>query len=66
MAELRVSARAFFLVSHSLGVDQAALQRRHLAAQGRAHDARGTPDEVIAAYTKFVKVGEDAVILEDL
>ncbi len=27
---------------------------------------QGPPDEVIAAYTKFLKVGEDAFTLEDL
>ena len=27
---------------------------------------QGSPDEVVAAYTKFLEVGEDAFSLEDL
>ena len=27
---------------------------------------RGEPEKVIAAYTKFLQVGEDAMVLEDL
>ncbi len=27
---------------------------------------RGKPDEIVAAYTRFLQVGEDAITLEDV
>lgn len=64
MTELMSSARAMFLVSHSMAsireLCNAAiwLNRGTLMMQGEV-------DQVIAAYTKFVKVGEDAFTMED-
>lgn len=65
MAELMKSARAMFLVSHGLGSIKEMCNRAIWLHKGRLM-LEGTPDEVIAAYTKFLKVGEDAFSLEDL
>jgi len=65
MAELRENARAFFLVSHSLASIQQLCNDAIWLHKGELM-MRGTPQEVCAAYTKFVQVGDSAVILEDL
>jgi ABC-type polysaccharide/polyol phosphate transport system ATPase subunit len=65
MAELRGSARAFFLVSHSLASIKELCNDAIWLHKGRLM-MRGTPDEVTEAYTKFVNVGSSAVVLEDL
>lgn len=65
MSELRENARAFFLVSHSLASIRELCNDAIWLHKGELM-MRGTPDEVCAAYTKFVQVGESAVILEDL
>ncbi|CAN7154872.1 ABC transporter ATP-binding protein [Knoellia sp. LjRoot47] len=65
MAELMKSARAMFLVSHGLGSIKEMCNRAIWLHKGSLM-LEGTPDEVIAAYTKFLKVGEDAFSLEDL
>ena len=65
MAELRQNARAMFLVSHSLSSVQQLCNDCIWLHKGKLM-MRGTPDDVIAEYTKFVKVGSSAVVLEDL
>jgi ABC-type polysaccharide/polyol phosphate transport system ATPase subunit len=64
MSELVSKARTMLVVSHALGTikelcDEAIwLHKGELIRQGE-------PDEIIAAYTKFLQVGEDAITLED-
>ena len=65
MNELMASARAMFLVSHSMGSIQQLCNRAIWMHKGRLM-LEGEPDEVIAAYSKFLKVGEDAFTMEDL
>jgi ABC-type polysaccharide/polyol phosphate transport system ATPase subunit len=65
MAELRETARAFFLVSHSLASISELCNEVIWLHKGKLM-MRGEPDEVITAYTDFVNVGPSAVILEDL
>lgn len=65
MAELRENARAMFLVSHSLASIQQLCNDCIWLHKGTLM-MRGAPEDVIAEYTKFVKVGSSAVILEDL
>ncbi len=65
MHELMGSARAMFLVSHGLGSIKEMCNHAIWLHKGRLM-LEGSPDEVIAAYTKFLKVGEDAFSLEDL
>ena len=59
------SARAMFLVSHSMGSIQQLCNRAIWLHKGRLM-LEGSVDEVSAAYTKFVQVGEDAFTMEDL
>lgn len=65
MAELMKSARAMFLVSHSLGAIREMCDDCLWIHKGKLmlHD---TPDACIKAYTKFLEVGENAFTLEDL
>ena len=65
MAELRTRSRAMFLVSHSLSSVKELCNDAIWLHKGRLM-MRGTPAEVVAAYTKFVDVGESSYILEDL
>lgn len=65
MAELREHARAMFLVSHSLSSIQQLCNDCLWLHKGELM-MRGAPEDVIAEYTRFVKVGSSAVILEDL
>jgi teichoic acid transport system ATP-binding protein len=65
MKQLCAEARTIFLVSHALGsvkqlcTDAVWLHKGQLIRQG-------TPGDVVAAYTKFLQVGEDAITLEDV
>lgn len=65
MNELMESARAMFLVSHSLGSIREMCNDAIWIHKGKLmmHD---TPDNCIKAYTKFLEVGENAFTLEDL
>ncbi|NCT91321.1 ABC transporter ATP-binding protein [Cellulomonas sp. APG4] len=65
MDELMASARAMFLVSHSLGSIKSLCDDAIWIHKGKLmmHD---TPERCIAAYTKFLKVGENAFTFEDL
>ena len=65
MAELRENARAMFLVSHSMASIKQLCNDCIWIHKGRLM-MRGTPEEVIAEYTRFVAVGSSAVVLEDL
>jgi teichoic acid transport system ATP-binding protein len=65
MHELMSSARAMFLVSHSLSSVQDLCDRVIWLHKGKLM-LQGRPDDVIKAYTKFVTVGEDAFTFEDL
>lgn len=65
MKKLCAEARTIFLVSHALGsikelcTDAIWLHKGRLVMQE-------TPDAVVAGYTRFLKVGEDAISLEDV
>ena len=65
MHELMQSARAMFLVSHALGSIKEMCNAAIWLHKGELM-LQGSPDEVVAAYTKFLEVGEDAFSLEDL
>ena len=65
MSELMSSARAMFLVSHSMASIQQLCNRAIWLNKGKLM-LEGEPDQVIAAYTKFLKVGEDAFTMDDL
>jgi teichoic acid transport system ATP-binding protein len=65
MDELMASARALFLVSHSLSSIEAMCDDCIWMHQGKVmmHDE---PAKCIAAYTRFLKVGDAALALDDL
>lgn len=65
MNDLMSSANAMFLVSHSLGSVQELCDMAIWLHKGELmmHD---TPEKCIHAYTKFLKVGENAFTFEDL
>lgn len=65
MNELMSSARAMFLVSHALASIKELCNRAIWMHKGELM-LEGSPDEIIHAYTTFLKVGEDAFSLEDL
>jgi ABC-type polysaccharide/polyol phosphate transport system ATPase subunit len=65
MDELRHSARAMFLVSHSLASIKQLCDEAIWLHKGKLM-MRGAPDDVVEAYQRFVDVGESAFILEDL
>lgn len=65
MQQMRESARAMFLVSHSLGSVVELCNDCIWLHKGKLmmHD---TPEKVVKAYQKFVNIGDSAMILEDL
>lgn len=65
MSELMASARALFLVSHSMSSIEQICDDCIWLHKGRVmmHDE---PAKCIAAYTKFLKVGEEAFAFDDL
>ncbi|MGN6334389.1 MAG: ABC transporter ATP-binding protein [Motilibacteraceae bacterium] len=65
MNELMQSARAMFLVSHALQSVKDLCNDAIWLHKGELM-MRGKPEEVIAAYSKFLQVGEEAFSLEDL
>lgn len=65
MGELRQSARAMFLVSHGLGNIKEMCNEAIWLDKGTLM-MRGTPNEVVDAYLKFIKVKETATTLEDI
>jgi ABC-type polysaccharide/polyol phosphate transport system ATPase subunit len=65
MKELMQSARAMFLVSHALGSVQDLCDEAIWLDKGTLM-MRGAPKDVIAAYTRFLEVGDESLALEDL
>ncbi|GAB2747442.1 hypothetical protein GCM10027039_01330 [Terrabacter koreensis] len=65
MDELRTSARAMFLVTHSLASVKELCNDAIWLHKGKLmmHD---TPEKVVTAYQEFVHVGHTAMVLEDL
>ncbi|HYU84508.1 MAG TPA: ABC transporter ATP-binding protein [Kribbellaceae bacterium] len=65
MKELAGNARSMFLVSHAMSSIRDLCSDCLWLHKGQVM-MRGEPAEVIAAYTKFLEVGDDAFTLEDL
>ena len=65
MKALATNARTMFLVSHAMGSVKDLCNDALWMHKGKLM-MHGNPDEVIAAYNKFLQVGEDAFSLEDL
>lgn len=65
MSELMESARAMFLVSHSLASIRELCNEAVWIHKGQLM-MHGSPDECIDAYSKFLQVGETAFTMEDL
>jgi len=65
MRELVTQARTMFLVSHAMNSVKDLCKDVIWMHKGRLM-MRGAPGDVIDAYTKFLRVGEDAFTLEDL
>lgn len=65
MKKLCAEARTIFLVSHALGSIKELCTEAIWLHKGKLvmHDS---PDEIVAGYTNFLKVGEDAITLEDV
>jgi ABC-type polysaccharide/polyol phosphate transport system ATPase subunit len=65
MHELMGSARAMFLVSHAMPSIKEMCNRAIWLHKGELM-MQGEVDDVIAAYTKFLEIGESAFALEDM
>jgi len=65
MHEVMGSARAMFLVSHSMPSIKEMCNRAIWLHKGELK-MEGSPEDVIAAYTTFLEIGEDRFALEDL
>jgi ABC-type polysaccharide/polyol phosphate transport system ATPase subunit len=65
MKELCGQARTIVLVSHAMGSISELCDHAIWMDKGELR-ARGAPDEVIDAYTKFLDVKNDALTKEDL
>lgn len=65
MKQLMESARAMFLVSHALASVKELCDEAIWLHKGTLM-MRGAPPDVIAAYTKFLEVGEESFAFEDL
>jgi ABC-type polysaccharide/polyol phosphate transport system ATPase subunit len=65
MKELCQQARTIVLVSHALGTIQDLCDIAVWMHKGELR-MQGEPDAVIAAYTQFLEVGEDALTMEDV
>jgi ABC-type polysaccharide/polyol phosphate transport system ATPase subunit len=64
MEELVSRARTMLLVSHALGTIKEMCDEAVWLHKG-ALLRQGPPEEIIGAYTRFLEVGEDAMVLED-
>jgi len=64
MEELVAKARTMLVVSHALGTIKELCDEAIWLHEGKLI-RRGHPDEIVDAYTRFLKVGEDAITLED-
>jgi len=65
MHELMGSARAMFIVSHAMPSIQEMCNRAIWLHKGELK-MEGTTEDVIAAYTTFLEIGEDKFALEDM
>jgi teichoic acid transport system ATP-binding protein len=65
MQELMAQARTIFLVTHALGTVNDLCNDAIWMHQGRLIK-RGEPEEIVERYTTFLKVGQDAITLEDM
>jgi len=65
MTDLANNAGTMLLVSHALGTIKSMCSEAIWLHKGRLIQ-RGDPDEIVAAYTKFLEVGEDPLSLEDI
>ena len=65
MHELMGSARAMFIVSHSMPSIKEMCNRAIWLHKGELK-MEGSPEEVIAAYTTFLEIGESVFALEDM
>lgn len=65
MESLSQNAGTMLLVSHALGTIKSMCSEAIWLHKGELI-RRGNPDEIVAAYTKFLEVGEDALTLEDI
>ncbi len=65
MDEMMESARAMFLVSHSLGTIKELCDEAIWLHKGKLM-MRGTTDECVKEYEKFLNVGETALTMEDM
>ena len=65
MRDLCGGGRTIVLVSHALGTIQDLCDCAIWMHKGELRK-QGEPDDVIAAYTEFLEVGEDALTMEDM
>ncbi|MEP7035902.1 MAG: ABC transporter ATP-binding protein [Actinomycetota bacterium] len=65
MMDLAHNAGTMLLVSHALGTIKDMCSEAIWLHKGKLIQ-RGQPDEIVAAYTKFLEVGQDALSLEDM
>jgi teichoic acid transport system ATP-binding protein len=65
MQELMSQARTIFLVTHALGTVNDLCNDAIWMHQGKLIK-RGQPNEIVERYTEFLKVGQDAITLEDM
>ena len=65
MKNLASNAGTMLLVSHALGTVKDMCSEAIWLHKGQLIQ-RGHPDDIVAAYTKFLEVGEDAIVLEDM
>jgi len=65
MLDLARNAGTMLLVSHALGTIKEMCTEAIWLHQGELI-RRGKPDEIVAEYTKFLEVGEEALTLEDI
>jgi ABC-type polysaccharide/polyol phosphate transport system ATPase subunit len=64
MNELVAKARTMLVVSHALGTIKELCDEAIWLHKGKLV-GQGTPEQMIADYTRFLQVGEDAITLED-
>ena len=65
MLDIANKAGTMLLVSHALGTIKDMCSEAIWLHNGRLIQ-RGEPDDVVAAYARFLEVGEDALTLEDI
>jgi ABC-2 type transport system ATP-binding protein/teichoic acid transport system ATP-binding protein len=65
MQELMSQARTIFLVTHALGTVTELCNDAIWMHEGRLIK-RAEPQEIVDRYTHFLKVGQDAISMEDM